>query len=168
MNGEGIQGSVEAQLASLEDRMASAAITKLNALGTIMVRAYDVSTDLYSSSAASNCNVTIDLTTNPITAIAIEEGHGQIELHMTLTNAIDIPFVTGSGGPAPTQTMNAFGVQLGSLKDASNATVYALSGNFVRAGWNYFLVHGDGSKGLHNPRFVQGVLNASLARDLSN
>jgi hypothetical protein len=43
----------------------------------------------------------------------------------------------------------------------------ALSGNLVRAGWNYFLVEGDQSKGLHNPSFVQAVLDATLRKDLS-
>ena len=50
---------------------------------------------------------------------------------------------------------------------ATPAAIYALSGNFVRAGWNYFLVEGDQSEGLHNPSFVTAVLNATLARDLS-
>ncbi len=56
----------------------------------------------------------------------------------------------------------------GSVKDGANVVVYALSGNFVHAGWNYFLIHGDGSRGLHNPSFATAVLNTTLAKDLSN
>jgi hypothetical protein len=64
--------------------------------------------------------------------------------------------------------MTTFGVQLGSLKDNANAVVYSLSGNLIRAGWNYILIQYDGSKGIHNPTFVNEVLTKTLAKDLSN
>jgi hypothetical protein len=32
----------------------------------------------------------------------------------------------------------------------------------VKASWNYFLFHSDGSKGVHNPRFARTVLGATL------
>ncbi|MEE8372737.1 MAG: carboxypeptidase regulatory-like domain-containing protein [Dehalococcoidia bacterium] len=32
----------------------------------------------------------------------------------------------------------------------------------AKAGWNYFLLHGDGSEGVHNPDFTLNVLNASI------
>jgi predicted CXXCH cytochrome family protein len=169
VSGEGIQASVEAGLAALESKMAAAAKAKINAAGVIKVRAYDVSTDYYSSSSASNSNVQIDVTANPVSSIEIEEGHGQIELVLTFTQPVaDIPFVTGTGATAPSKTMQTFGVQLGNVKDGSNVVLYALSGDFVRAGWNYFLVHGDSSKGLHNPSFVRELLSATLSKDLSN
>jgi len=171
VNGEGIQGQVEAQLASLAGKLGAAAKTKINAIasGTIKVRAYDEAADQYSSSSSSNSNVTIDVVANPVTSVGIEEGHGQIELVLTLTNAISIQFVDSSGNPsgAP-KTMTRFGVQLGSLKDNASTVVYALTGNFVRAGWNYFLVHGDGTEGIHNPSFVFGVLAATMAQDVTN
>lgn len=31
-----------------------------------------------------------------------------------------------------------------------------------KAGWNYWLIHGDGSDGVHNPGFTVEVLNASV------
>jgi hypothetical protein len=33
----------------------------------------------------------------------------------------------------------------------------------AKAGWNYFLIHGDGSHGVHNPPFTLDVIKASLA-----
>ena len=33
----------------------------------------------------------------------------------------------------------------------------------AKAGWNYFLLHGDGSEGVHNPSFTLTVINASLS-----
>jgi hypothetical protein len=161
VNGEGTQAAIEAALEALQHKMGEAAKAKINATGTIRVRAYDAATDTYSSSSSGNSNVVIDVSTNPVTHVEVVEGHGQIEFHITLTNSIDIPY------PVPAYTDN-FGVQLGSLKDGSNVVIYALSGNMVRAGWNFFLIEGDGSKGIHNPSFAQAVLNATLAKDLSN
>lgn len=69
-----------------------------------------------------------------------------------------------------TKTTNEFGVQLGQFKDNQTTPVaqYALTGNLIRAGWNYFLIEGDQSLGLHNPSSVTAVLNTTIARDLSN
>jgi hypothetical protein len=33
----------------------------------------------------------------------------------------------------------------------------------VKVGWNYFLVEGDGSDGIHNPSFTMDVIRASIA-----
>jgi hypothetical protein len=82
---------------------------------------------------------------------------------------VTVSFVDAAGAPAGTKSMTSFGVQMGALKDnqATPVALYSLSGNLVRAGWNYFLVEGDQSKGLHNPSFVQAVLDATLRKDLS-
>lgn len=34
--------------------------------------------------------------------------------------------------------------------------------SLAKAGWNYWMVHSDGSKGVHNPTFVNGALDVSL------
>lgn len=167
VNGEATQAAVEAGLANIAAKVAAAAKAKINGFpgGIIRVRAYDSATDLYSSSSSSSSNLSIDVVANPVASVGLEEGHGQTEFVITLTTPISIPWTDGS-----TTTTNHFGVQLGSLKDnqATPAALYALSGNMVRACWNYFLLEGDGSKGLHNPSFAQAVLNATLAQDLSN
>jgi hypothetical protein len=33
---------------------------------------------------------------------------------------------------------------------------------FVQAGWNYYLIRNDSSKGIHNPDFAREVLEASI------
>ncbi|HET9754764.1 MAG TPA: hypothetical protein VFP52_17460, partial [Myxococcales bacterium] len=136
--------------------------------GLIRVRAWDPATDLYSSTSSSN--LVLDVVANPVTAVDVEEIHGQIGFVLHFATPITVPFVDGAGNPAPSKALTSFGVQMGAIKDnqATPAAVYALSGNLVRAGWNYFLVEGDGSKGLHNPSFVTAVLNATLGKDLSN
>jgi hypothetical protein len=170
VDGEGIQAQVESQLVALNVKMGSSFKTKVNAIGgKLWVRAYDEATDYYTSTSSSAATWQVDTTANPIADVKVEEIHGQVGLVITLTNAVSIPYVTGTGAPAP-KTTNTFGVQLGSLKDnsATPAVLYALTGNYIKAGWNYFLVEGDQSLGLHNPSFVTAVLNTTLAKDLSN
>jgi hypothetical protein len=170
VDGEGIQGAVEAGMSSLASRMGTAVKTKMNGFagGIVRVRAWDTATDLYSSTSANN--IALDVVGNPVTAVGIEEIHGQIGFAITLTAPISIQFVDGAGNPvgAPKSTQT-FGVQMGAVKDnqATPVALYALTGNFVRAGWNYFLIEGDQSKGLHNPTFVQAVLDNTLRQDLS-
>jgi hypothetical protein len=172
VNGEGIQGAVEASMAALLTKMGAGAAAKINALagGVIHVRAWDQATDLYSSTSASN--LAINVAANPVTSVGIEEVHGQIGLVLTFTTPVlGIQFVDGSGNPSgAAKDMQTLAVQMGALKDnqATPTVLYALSGNFVRAGWNYFLIEGDQSKGLHNPSFVQAVLNNTLKQDMSN
>ena len=171
VDGEGIQAQVESQLVALNVKMGSAFKTKVaTTLGNqFLVRAYDEATDYYTSTSSSSANFLVDTTANAIDDVKIEEIHGQVGLAITLHNAITIPYVTGTGAPAP-KTTNTFGVQLGSVKDntSAHAAVYALTGNYIKAGWNYFLVEGDQSLGLHNPSFVTAVLNTTLAKDLTN
>ncbi len=171
VDGEGIAGQVEAGLASLAAKIGNAVMAKMNGSANgVTVVAYDPSTDLYS--ATSGFKIDTSATTgNPVTAVGVEEIHGQIGFMLTFTNPVSVQFVDSTGAPAGSpKDMTTFGVQMGSLKDgaASPQALFALSGNMVRAGWNYFLVEGDQSKGIHNPTFVNTVLDQTLGKDLSN
>lgn len=52
--------------------------------------------------------------------------------------------------------------QLGELRDAQGRPSFATNDPIVRAGWNYWLLEGDGSVGVHNPRFVRQVVLTTL------
>jgi hypothetical protein len=164
VDGAGIQAQVEAQLAQLNAKMGAAMTAKIdgNTTGGVVVRAHNDATDLYSS--ASGSTVVLDLVNNPVTSASAEEVHGQISFVLHFANPMSVTFTDGS-----TLALTSFSVQMGDIKDATAKTsLYALSGNLVRTGWNYFLVEGDQSRGLHNPSFVSAVLDASLHKDLSN
>ncbi len=79
-----------------------------------------------------------------ITGAELTEIHGQIGLKFT-----------ASGG-------RELYSQLGDVKDASGNVVFPTSDPVVRASWNYFLFHSDGSKGVHNPSFYRVVILATL------
>jgi len=48
------------------------------------------------------------------------------------------------------------------IKDATGAMVFPTGDVVVRAMWNYFMTHSDGSEGVHNPRFARLVITATL------
>jgi len=176
VDGSGIQGSVEAQLAALATKMGNAVAAKINGLGSVTLTVYDSNTGLYSISpgAAKNPqNLTpfvLSVATNAITSVTLEEIHGQIGFVINLATPAMVQLVDASGNPsgAPV-SKTALEVQMGSIKDTSSTpkALYALGGNLVRAGWNYFLIESDQSKGIHNPGFAITVLDNTIAKDLS-
>ncbi|MCX5824988.1 MAG: hypothetical protein NTY86_16205, partial [Deltaproteobacteria bacterium] len=152
VDGAGIQASVEARILNLKSKIEAAALHQFNGVATISVTgATDPATDTTIGSGSGSFAGTL------ITSVTLEELHGQIAFIINMSS----PVTFG------TSSTSQFAVQLGNIKSGGVA-VYLLSGNMVRAGWNYFLIEGDASKGIHNPSFVQAVLNASMAKDLSN
>ncbi|HUJ61501.1 MAG TPA: cytochrome c3 family protein [Kofleriaceae bacterium] len=172
VDGLGIQNGVLAQLAALRNKASAAVIARAATVGgTINVTAYD-ETDGDADFGLASKNFAINTTANPIVSALFgdDDIHGQIALAITLTTPISIVYYDASGTALPPVMTTRFSVQLGSLKDNSPTPValYAATGNFTKAGWNYFLIQGDQSKGLHNPSFVNAVINNTLAQDLSN
>jgi hypothetical protein len=117
------------------------------------VRAWNPVTDLYSSSSSSSSNVV--LADAPV-AIGLIEVHGQAGLELTLPNPVTVTWTDGA-----TTTSNVVSLQIGSLKDTSTtpATLLAVDSDVVKALWNYFLLHGDASGGIHNPEFAFEVIH---------
>jgi len=101
-------------------------------------------------------DVTIDTATNPVTNVEIASG-SRLTFKIVLTTPIDITYVNDDSN-TETVTTNTFDVQLEFLRDGTDTVVYALSGNMVRACWNYLLIKQDLSEGVHNPSFVSNVL----------
>jgi ribosomal protein L31 len=83
---------------------------------------------------------------NTVTAVEFTEYHGRLAMDITLN------FTTYEGVRLASDTA----VNGGTLLDSAAGQLIA------KAGWNYFLLHGDGSEGIHNPSFTLNVINASL------
>jgi len=170
-DGEALVKSTEDGLAALGAKMVSSVQAKLDA-ASAAAPVYFKSVYLVdgtgavvqnSAKAEVQANFVYD-GSNKYASIVNTEVHGQIGQTYTLTTPIT---VTVSG---VSYTVKSFEVGIGSIYSdaAMTANVYALSGNMVRAGWNYYLIEGDQSKGIHNPSFAANVIKASLAKDLSN
>jgi hypothetical protein len=81
---------------------------------------------------------------NAIADAELTEIHGQTGLKLTLTGGRELYS------------------QLNLVRDTRGVPVFATRDVVVRAAWNYFLFHSDGSEGVHNPRFARTVLGATL------
>jgi hypothetical protein len=169
-DGEALVAATEDGLTALGAKMVNSVKAKLDA-ATAAAPVYFKSVYLVdakgaivlsSAGAEVQANFTYD-GSNRYTAVANTEVHGQIGHTYTLTNPITVTV----GGVS--YTVKSFEVGIGSIfsNSAMTTNVYALSGNMVRAGWNYYLIEGDQSMGIHNPSFASNVLKASLAKDLS-
>jgi len=79
-----------------------------------------------------------------ITEVHLAEIHGQTGLKLTLRGGRELYS------------------QLNQVVDASGKAVVPTSDPIVRAAWNFFLIEGDDSFGVHNPRFARAVLLATL------
>ena len=166
-DGTAIQSAFDTAMTSLDETIADAAIAKLNGFAAIKVRAYDLKTDLYSSSTATVANVTIPTATNKIKDIEVTSIHGQISFTITLTTPITINWVAATGEAAGSTTTDTFGVQLQALQDGTGALVYVKTSNMVKAIWNFLLLEQDLSKGVHNPSFETAVIAATKIVDLT-
>ena len=179
VNGEALIASVESDLAVIEGKMAASLRAKLNATSVasplfMTIFPTDNSGNVLLNAAGGEVTSAkaafVYDNTNVATTISLVEPHGQIGFLVTLTNPASITV------GAETFTFSKFEVQLGAIFNVAVPgttpvdvdTTYKLNGNMVRAGWNWFLVEGDDSFGIHNPGFVQAVLSATKAKDLTN
>ncbi|MFH1651843.1 MAG: hypothetical protein ABID87_07090, partial [Chloroflexota bacterium] len=96
-----------------------------------------------------------------IASLEPTEPHGQQGFLIKFKGAVSVTYAP-SGESPHTLSMTEVQVQLADITDGTNPLVSA-SDALVKAGWNYFLIHGDGSEGVHNPAFVNDVLDATIA-----
>jgi hypothetical protein len=162
-DGGSLQDVMKQEVSALGTSIGQAVGTKLNTLGVVHLRAYDPTTQLYSSSADSITNVKLDLTTNPISRVDVSG----MNLVITLTSPVSIPLTNSQ-----TSSVSSLRVGLGALKQDSagvpGTLVYGLTGSLVRALWNLSLLTTDKSWGVHNPSFFLDVISATRSKDLSN
>jgi len=95
----------------------------------------------------------VDITDgSTVTAVELTESHGRIAMNITVGGETYEHVRTGRD----TAVKDSGGNELGTLVDSPAGQLIA------KAGWNYFLVEGDGSDGVHNPSFVLDVIKASI------
>jgi hypothetical protein len=86
-----------------------------------------------------------------VSKVVLSHSHGRQAMDLTFTDAQTIIHITLDGG-----TSVSGGVDLTLLSSAAGQII-------AKAGWNYYLFEYDGSKGVHNNKFTQTALEATLA-----
>jgi hypothetical protein len=158
LDGESLKEGNEKLLHQLGDRMAAYLIGKLPAQFTLIdytpheynKKNYDLKSD----------PVVVDKTN--IASAEPFEPHGQIGFLVKFKNPVSVTYKP-TAGETHTIQVKEVQVQLGDITTDGKTQIIPVTDNLVKAGWNYFLIHGDGSGGIHNPTFTFEVIKASIA-----
>ncbi|MBM2824496.1 MAG: hypothetical protein HW402_160 [Dehalococcoidales bacterium] len=156
LNGHALQVGVEDKLHKLGEAMSAYLLKKMPARVTMM----DYTPHVFGGKSYDVKSVALSVAKDNIAALEPTEPHGQqgflIKFKTPLT------FTYNVAGESPhTMSLSEVEVQLGDVTDGTTSLV-AFTDPLVKAGWNYFLLHGDASEGIHNPAFTTAVIDASI------
>jgi len=90
------------------------------------------------------------------------EPHGQQGYILKFVNPVEVTYAPEGEAPH-TLSLSEVQVQMGDITTDGETALIAAGDPLIKAGWNYFLLHGDGSEGVHNPSFTMDVIRASIA-----
>jgi hypothetical protein len=163
VDGVALQASYQAQLDAAGKaidakvlNLIAAALLSQNG-GAYTARVWDPTSDAYSSTAASN----VVLAVAPASIDNVEI-HGQMGFILHLPAAITVALVDSKGNPAGSIDTADVYVPAGSLANANaTAPLFAASSDHAKALWNWYLLSGDKTLGVHNPGFYDAVLTAT-------
>ena len=134
MRAQRVQDGIKVALHEVEQAIAAKILARRDRISTI--RAWDPKTGVFTD------NVRVE--GSEITEIHLTEIAGQVAVKFTMRGGRELYS------------------QIGSVMDAAGRPVVPTSDPIVRAAWNFFLIEGDDSFGVHNPRFARAVLLATL------
>ena len=135
-------------------------LAKANQAGTIFIKDYTPHTYNGKFFDLKSANVQVEFSN--ITGAEPTEPHGNQGFIVKFAEPVD--FTYSPAGEAPhTLSLTEAQVQLGDFTTDGTAKLVAADSPLVRAGWNYFLIHGDGSKGVHNPSFTFSAVDSARA-----
>lgn len=157
LNATSFQTAYEQLLEELAAKMGEYLLSKLP--DKVTVKDYTPHTTGGKSYDIKSAVVVIDKTN--IVSIGAAEVHGQQGFAFKLKQGVAFSY-TGTNEQPHSVTLEEAQVQLGDITTDGKTAVIAPSDILVQAGWNYYLVHGDSSLGIHNPGFVDDVLRSSL------
>jgi len=135
---EGVQGGIDATLAALETAITEA----IRAIMEEQIAAGN-SIDLGGEALVGD--------SAEILTIAFGESHGRQAITVMLVGGVTV----GPVAVSDVDVVDPMSNVLGMLYDFADARL-------IKSGWNWNLIHNDSSRGVHNPSFAFGVLDASI------
>lgn len=155
-DGGTLEAAVEAAEHELGQKMSDYLMAKLGA--QFQLKDYTPHEYQGKSYDVKSANASVDKAN--IAAVEPTEPHGQQGFIIKFKTPVTFTY-SPTGEAAHTMSLKEAEVQLGDITTDGTTAVIALTNPLVRVGWNYFLIEGDGSKGVHNPSFTLNVLLAS-------
>jgi hypothetical protein len=159
-DGGTLQESAEAELERLADVMSEYLLARITNAGTVFVKDYtphEFGGNFYDLKSGDS-----SVAPSNIAAVHPLEPHGQIGFLVEFVNPVE--FTYSPSGEAPhTLSLTEAEVQLGDFTTDGTTKLVPTDNPLVRAGWNFFLIEGDGSKGVHNPSFTFSAIDSARA-----
>ena len=156
LDAEGLQLSFEEKLVDLGKAMSSYLLKKMPARLTVL----DYTPHTYNNVAYDLKSDPVVISKDNIDSIEPTEPHGQQGFLVKFKAPVSITYKPANA--THTMDLKEIEVQLGDITTDGKTQIIPATDVFIKAGWNYFLLHGDGSEGIHNPDFSFDVINASL------
>ena len=156
--GAGLQASTEAMLHELAVKMSDYLLNKMP--DQVHLKDYTPHESAGQAYDLKSNDVTLDKAN--IVSVEPTEPHGQQGYLLKLETSVEVTYAP-EGEAAHTLSLTELEVQLGDITTDGEAVLIDPGDPLVRVGWNYFLIHADGSEGVHNPSFAMKVLRASMA-----
>lgn len=144
-DGGSLQEATHANLEELKEAIGVAILAEIKAqkeLGRTLIL-------VGAGSGGADVNIS---NVNNISHIELLEYHGRSAMNITIGGTTYENILLASG-----TAINYFGVSTGDTLVSSES-----GQNIAKAAWNYFLIHSDGSEGVHNPSFTVETLNAAI------
>ena len=138
---EAVHGGMEELKAGLEQAIVNEIVAQISAGNTVTLKKMGAD--------ETDVNITKD---SSVTALEFTESHGRLAMNIIIGDTTYEHVRLARD----TEVKDSGGNVVGTLINSAAGQIIA------KAGWNYFLIEGDGSEGVHNPSFTLEVLNASI------
>jgi len=157
LNGEALVIGIEDKLHKLGTAMSNYLLNKMPATVTVLdYTPHEVKGVSYDVLSAAT-----QISKSNIASMEPTEPHGQQGFIIKFKTPVN--FTYSPAGESPhTLSLNEAEVRLGDITTDGKTVLVAVTDPLVKAGWNYFLLEGDGSFGIHNPAFVAAVVDATI------
>ena len=156
LDGEALQLGFEDKLNELGTQESAYLLKKMPATLTVM----DYTPHTYNGVSYDMKSDPTVISKDNIASIEPTEPHGQQGFIVKFKAPVSFTYKPKDA--THTLSLTQIQAQLGDFTTDGKTPVIPATDVLVKAGWNYFLLHGDSSKGIHNPDFSNNVLNASI------
>ncbi len=161
LDGKALQTNYEEKLHKLGGQMGKYLLDTLAAKIGAEVTLKDYTPHVYAGKSYDMASDAVVVSEANIASAEPTEPHGQQGFIIKFKSPVTFTY-SPEGEQAHTVELSEAEVQLRDITTDGNTQVIPVGDALVRVGWNYFLIHGDGSEGIHNPAFTNDVLDASL------
>lgn len=158
LNGEALVVGIEDKLHNLGKAMSAYLLNKMPATITVL----DYTPHNYMGKSYDLLSSATQISKSNIASLEPTEPHGQQGFIIKFKTPVN--FTYNPTGESPhTMSLTEAEVRLGDITTDGRTALIAVSDVLVKVGWNFFLIEGDGSFGIHNPSFANEVIDASIA-----